>query len=192
MRLSDTVTSKEPTEKQDTPKRYFTIWKNYTGCMSTYKTNSTQLNLVNHYKHWVTNHLLKEYELVLILKMIIQFEESNKLIDKAKTNLSSQEEQFMSQSLATWVILSPKLLIKHQKRINRKGNVYNQIDYTCNKLYLHVLQSWITWDINILDKVKVNYSRFTMVQASELKYKLEEIGVNRDKATLAPIDAINM
>ena len=51
---------------------------------------------------------------------------------------------------------------------------------------------WIIWDKNMLDKVKVNYSRFIIVKASELKDKLEEIGVNRDKATLAPIDAINM
>ena len=44
----------------------------------------------------------------------------------------------------------------------------------------------------MLDKAKVNYSRFTIVQASDLKEKLEEIGVNRDKLTIALIDAVNM
>ena len=43
-----------------------------------------------------------------------------------------------------------------------------------------------------MDKAKVNYSRFTIVQAFDLREKLGEIGVNRYKVMLASIDAVNM
>ena len=49
------------------------------------------------------------------------FEDENILLDKVKTELSVQEENFVRQLLATRVIPSPKLLIKDHKTINEKG-----------------------------------------------------------------------
>ena len=43
-----------------------------------------------------------------------------------------------------------------------------------------------------LDKGKVNYSRNSIVQASELKETLKEIGLKRKEVTIASVDAINM
>ena len=43
-----------------------------------------------------------------------------------------------------------------------------------------------------LDKGKVNYSRNSIVQASDLKETLEEIGLKREDVTIASIDAISM
>ena len=42
------------------------------------------------------------------------------------------------------------------------------------------------------DKVKVNYSRNSIVQASYLKENLEEMGLNKEEVTIASVDAINM
>ena len=43
-----------------------------------------------------------------------------------------------------------------------------------------------------LDKVKVNYSQNSIVQASDLKEILEELGLNREEVTITSVDAINM
>ena len=43
-----------------------------------------------------------------------------------------------------------------------------------------------------LDKGKVNYSRFSIVQASDLKEGLEEKKLVREEVTIAPVDAIKM
>ena len=43
-----------------------------------------------------------------------------------------------------------------------------------------------------LDKVKVNYSQNSIVQASDLKEILEELGLNREEVTITSVDEINM
>ena len=44
----------------------------------------------------------------------------------------------------------------------------------------------------MFDKTKVNYSRFSIIQASNLKKILEQLWINRDEVTIASVDAINM
>ena len=44
----------------------------------------------------------------------------------------------------------------------------------------------------MLDKGKFKYSHVSIVQASNLKERLEELKINRDKVTIASVDAINM
>ena len=43
-----------------------------------------------------------------------------------------------------------------------------------------------------LDKGKVNYSRNSIVRASDLKETLEELGLRKEEVTIASVDAINM
>ena len=43
-----------------------------------------------------------------------------------------------------------------------------------------------------LDKGKVKYSRKSIVQASDLKETLEEMGLKKEEVTIASVDAINM
>ena len=43
-----------------------------------------------------------------------------------------------------------------------------------------------------LDKGKVNYSRKSIAQASDMKETLEEIGLKKEEVTIASVDAINM
>ena len=43
-----------------------------------------------------------------------------------------------------------------------------------------------------LDKGKVNYSRNSIFQASDLKETLEEMGLKKEEVTIELVDAINM
>ena len=51
---------------------------------------------------------------------MILFENANLLLVKVKMELPVQEEEYVTQLLATRAILSPKLLIKDHKTINKK------------------------------------------------------------------------
>ena len=44
----------------------------------------------------------------------------------------------------------------------------------------------------MLDKVKLNYSRISIVHASDIKEILEELKIKRYKVRIASFDAINM
>ena len=61
-----------------------------------------------------------------------------------------------------------------------------------DKLYRNVLQDWISWDKSLLDKGKANYSRVSIVKTSDLKERLEELDLKRDKIKIASVNAINM
>ena len=71
------------------------------------------------------------------------------------------------------MILSPKLLIKDHKTINKKGKFPTRllipaINFTATLSKIGYLGIKMC-----LDKVKVNYSSVSVVQASDLKERLE-------------------
>ena len=75
---------------------------------------------IEYYKQWVSDYLQKAVDLVLHPKVMALFENANFLLEKAKTELSVQEEDVLRQLLATREIPSLKLLIKDHKNINDK------------------------------------------------------------------------
>ena len=144
------------------------------------QTNSTRVIPIEDYKWWVSHQLVKAAELALRPKVITLFEEANGV------------RSFLRQSLATCVIPSTKLIIKYHKTIKEKGGFPTRLviaamnfSVTFSKLrYLGIKK--------IVYKVKVNYSRVSIVQSPEPKERLEELEVNRDGVKISSVDAINM
>ena len=93
--------------------------------ITTDKTNSTIVFQIKDSKRWVPDHLSKAADLALRPKAIALFEDANKLLEKVKMELSVEEENFVRQSLATQAIPPPKLSIKDQKTIKKKGEIPN-------------------------------------------------------------------
>ena len=101
------------------------------------------------------------------------YENANLLLEKVKLDLSVKEEEYVRQFLATRVIPSTKLLIKDHNTINKNGGFPTRLvipatNFTAtfsNIVYLGIKRC--------LDKVKVNYSCNSIVQASNLKETLE-------------------
>ena len=56
--------------------------------------NPTLLIPVFKYNTWIITHILKDADLKLHLKVVYLFEETEKLINKVKSNLLIQEECF--------------------------------------------------------------------------------------------------
>ena len=87
--------------------------------------------------------------------------------------LSVQEEIFVRISLAMRAILSPKLLIKHHKKINEKGESPNRLVIPTTKFTATFSKIGYLGIKIMSEKGKLNYSRFYIVQASDLRERLE-------------------
>ena len=98
----------------------------------------------------------------------------------------------MRQSLATQAIPSPKLLIKYHKTINEKGEFPTRLVIPTTNFTATFSKIGYLGIKRVLDKEKVNYSRVSIIQASDLKERREEMNIRRDEVTIASADAINM
>ena len=116
---------------------------------------------------------LKAANLAIRPKVMTLFEDTSLLLETVKIELSVKEEEFVSQLLVTRAIPSPKLLIKDHKKITDKGGfptilVIPMTNFTAtfsNIGYLGIKRC--------LNKGKVNSSRDSILQASNLKEILE-------------------
>ena len=112
--------------------------------------------------------------------------------EKVKLDLSVKEEEFVRQSLATRAIPSPKLLIKDHKAINENGEFPTRLVIPATNFTATFSKIGYLGIKRCMDKGKVNYSQNSIVQASDLKETLEEIGLKKEEVTIASVDAINM
>ena len=87
-------------------------------------------------------------------------------------DLPIQEELFVRQSLAAQVIPSTKLLIKYHKTINDKGEYTTRLVIPATHVTATFSKLGYLGIKNIMDKAKVDYSSFTIIQAFNLKEKL--------------------
>ena len=91
------------------------------------------------------------------------YENANLLLEKVKLDLSVKEEEFVRQSLATRAILSPKLLIKDHKTINENGKFPTRLVIPATNFTVTFSNIGYLGIKRCLDKVKVNYSRNSIV-----------------------------
>ena len=82
--------------------------------------------------------------------------------------------------------------MKYYKTINNKGKYPTRLVIPVTKLTVTLSKLVHLWIEKKLDTMKVNYSRFIIVQTYYMKEKLEDIGVNRDKVMIASIYTVNM
>ena len=161
-------------------------------CVPTDKTNSTGVINIEDYKWWASYHLQKTDNLAIRPKVMALFEDANLLLEKVKKELSVKEEEFVRQLLATRAIPSPKLLIKDQKTINEKGGSPIRLVIPATNFTATFSKFGYLGIKRCMEKGKVNYSRYSIVQASDLKERIEELEVTREEVTIASVDAINM
>ena len=89
-------------------------------------------------------------------------------------------------------MLSPKLLKKDHKTINEKGEFPTRLVTPTTNFTATFSKIGYLGIKRYLDKGKLNYSRDSIVQASDLEERLEELGVKREEVSIASLDAINM
>ena len=181
------------TGRQVKSTKFFKYWKK-SRCVyiPTDKTNYTRVIKIKDYKRWVSDHLLNATDLAIRPKVMDLFEHANTLLEKLKMELLVQEDIFVWQLLATWAILFPKLLINDHKTINEKGALSTRLVIPALKFTVTFFNISYLGIKRCLDKGKVNYSQVSIVQASDLKERLEKLNIKRNEATIASVDTINM
>ena len=119
-------------------------------------------------------------------------EEALKLCETSSNILSSSEYNYIKSTINKCAIPNICLLIKDHKENDGDGNYPTRLVVSAKNFtasFPHVGQRGIK---AILDKNKIDYSRKTIVRASDLKAKLETLGIKSKKHTIMSIDAKNM
>ena len=106
--------------------------------------------------------------------------DANLLLEKVELDLSVKEEGFLRQSLATQAIPSPKILIGDHKTINEKWEFPTRLVIPAANFTATFSKIGYLGIKRCLDKGKVNYSQNSIVQASDLKETIEEIGLKKE------------
>ncbi len=86
-------------------------------------------------------------------------------------------------------IPSPKLLIKDHKKADKQGNYPTRLVVPANNFTSAFPRMGYLGIKKILDDNKVNYTSRTIIQASDLKEKIETMGITNNNSTIVSIDA---
>ena len=89
-------------------------------------------------------------------------------------------------------LFQPYKPIKDHKTINDKGEFPTRLVIPATNFTATFSKIVYLGIKRCLDKGKVNYSRFSIVQASDLKEGLEEKKLVREEVTISSVEAINM
>ena len=88
--------------------------------------------------------------------------------------------------------MSPNLLIKDHKTMNKKGEFPTRLVIPATKFTATISKIGYLGIKQLLDEGKVIYSRVSIVQASDLKERFEVLELKRDKITISSVNAINI
>jgi hypothetical protein len=135
-------------------------------------------------------HLQKNAKIIPRNRLTEVVEEASTLLDSISHLLSHEEQRYISQSIKLRAIPVPKLLIKDHKQ-PKGGTFLTQLvipasNFTAAFPKIEYLAIKRIFDLN-----KVPYAKRTIIQASELKEKLESLNLRVDSCTIVSIDAID-
>ena len=102
------------------------------------------------------------------------------------------QARHINESLKTKAIPTPKLLIKGHKKLTSMGKLPTRLvipETNFSATYTKVGYLGLK---HILEKNEINYTKFTIVQASEVKYEWEILNWKRNEVTISSIDAVAM
>jgi GIY-YIG catalytic domain len=155
------------------------------------KTNSFRIVPLSDYVSWVKQHLDKYGKEIPRSKLIEVTDKAMELLEEKRDFLSMKETLFLKQSIDSKAIPSPKLLIKDHKKVDNKGNFPTRLVVPANNFTSAFPKLGYLGIKKILDANNVNYMKRTIIQASDLKSKLENLGITCNNSTIVSIDAVD-
>ena len=165
----------------------------YLVLVPTDNTNSVKLIATTSYSNLVIQHLQKDAKLTDLVfenkvkKNAIAYLEQNKLI------LLDQEYNYIRSTINKCAVPTIQLLIKdHKKGNNKNGNYFTRLVVPAKNFtaaFPYVGQQGIE---KILNRNKIDHSRKSIIQASDLKQQLENPNIRKSKHTVISIDAEKM
>ena len=147
----------------------------------TNKTNSFQTVPIEKYKDWVEEHLETSAKEIDVKIIIERFNLATETQEKYKDMLSEKEFVFLQKNLLTKNIPTPKLIIKDHKKANEEGEYPSRLIVPENNFTSGFPRLGYLGIKNIFDSNGIIYDRHTIVQASDMKEKLETLGIRKKK-----------
>ena len=97
------------------------------------------------------------------------FEKARELLDEVGFQLSKIEARHINESLKTKSIPTPKLLIKDHKKPNKNGEFPKRLVITATNFTATFAKVGYLGLKEILNNHQVNYKKYTITQASQVK-----------------------
>jgi hypothetical protein len=108
---------------------------------------------------------------------------------KWRVSLGEKEDKFFKQSLLSKQIPTPSLLIKdHKKPCSTTGELPTRLIVPAQNFTAAFPKMGYLAIRRILDSNKVNNSKRTIIQASDLKAKLDSLHIQQDNVTIISLD----
>ena len=156
----------------------------------TNKTNSFRTMHTDMYVRQMKQHLSKSAEAISRSKMIERWEDASTFLESHLYLLGEKEILFAQQSLKSRAVPTPKLLIQdHKPPID--GIFPTRLIVPARNFAACFPELGYKGIKAIFDENKVPYTKTTIIQASDLKEKLESLNLTRGDCTILSLDAVN-
>ncbi len=156
------------------------------------KTNSFKVVRIEEYKRWMETALADNAKVTSKEKLGKVYNKAIKLLDNSGHFLSINEFNYIKEMINSRAVPTPKLLIKdHKKRLGNGDPAVRLVIPGRNFCASFPNVGYRGLKI-LLDNLGVNYSRHTIIQASDVARKIDKLQINRDKHTIVSIDAVKM
>ena len=153
------------------------------------KTNSFQLIPKQHYVQQVQQHLSQRAKPISHSDLQTVRERGLQLLRHLKPSLSSGEYGYLSQSLASYAIPTPKLAIKDHKKPDNNGQYPTRLIVPAQNFVAAFPKMGYMALKKIFDDNNIQYMSNIIIQASHLKTQLEQLKLNSSDCTIASLDA---
>eukprot|EP00957_Ditylum_brightwellii_P028189 2128856-Ditylum_brightwellii.AAC.1 len=155
-------------------------------------TNSYKVALLEDYKHWVKKHINENVFEIQCRDVVEIHAEVEKYTESLIGILSASKMGFLREGIASKAIPQLQLLIKDHKEPEANGEYPTRLVIPATNFTATFLKVGYIAIQKVLDRNRVDYNGFIIVQSSDLKEKLEKLGLTKDKVTMMSLDIKNM
>ena len=160
--------------------------------IATDKTNSFKVIPLDKYKKMVLGHLRASAKEIPRDRIIELFDTAKNEQAKFEDLLSANEEKFLTKSIDSRSIPTPKLIIKDHKKQDQNGDYPSRLIVPASNFISGFPRLGYLGIRRILDENKINYEKRTIVQASTLKMEIEKMKLKKREVTIAKLDIVAM
>ena len=148
------------------------------------KTGSFTAMDLNLYVKKMHAHLAKTGKKNKREKLIDIEKEALELLDSITTHLDKGELAFLTKTINSKAIPTPKILIKDHKKVDASGESPSRLLVPATNFKQAFPKLGYQGIRKVFDREKVKYMRFTKIQATAIKEDLELIEINKHNNTL--------
>ena len=153
------------------------------------KTNSFTLMSSREYAKEIKIHLDKSAVRINRSKLNEIVENCFSFITELDRYLSKNEREFLKEKVNSKAIPQPKILVKDHKKKNSNGSYPTRLVVPATNFTAGFPKIGYLGIKNLFKKHKVEFGQRNIVQASDLKDKLEKFNINAGNATIVSVDA---